>query len=96
MSIKVDFGGVIATINRGKWSTNKAGKLSLDKTKDRDGLLEKALNSFLGGTWPKGSMALSQGGMSTMRVLLRCLAGSVGRLLTSRSIRARPQRRPVQ
>ena len=49
MSIKVDFGGVIATINNGKWATNKAGKLSRYKTKDIDGMLAKTLNSFLAG-----------------------------------------------
>ena len=54
MSIVVDFGGVIATINDGKWSTDKADRLSRDKTKDRDGELAKTLNLFLEGDLAEG------------------------------------------
>ena len=54
MLIEVNFDGVIATINDGKWSTNKSDKLSLDKTKDREGLLEDALNSLTAGDLAMG------------------------------------------
>lgn len=39
MAIQVDFDGITATIDQGKWST--------DKATDREGMMEEALNSVL-------------------------------------------------